>query len=286
MATLLLFSAAVCDARSEADVASPAFTNVPELVSGFQSLYVQNFAEAREKFSVWETQHPDEPFGEVAVAASYLFEEFYRQDVLSSDVFLNEKRFLHGIEGKPDPERMKSIQETIRLARKLARQRLEKDGHDPEGLFAMALSAGMESDADMILRKEHLEALKRLKEANEHAKQLLAEQPDANDAYVALGAANYIIGSLSGGTRFILRFGGIHGDKKLGMEQLGKTIESGRYLKPFAKILLALAARRQKQDDLARKLLRELSEEFPASPLYAAEYAKAMGRPIPAQMHP
>jgi hypothetical protein len=286
VAILLLFSAAACDARAVADAATPAFTNVPELVSGFQSLYLQNFAEAREKFSNWEAQHQDEPFGEVAIAASYLFEEFYRQDVLSSDFFLNEKRFLHGIEGKPDPARMKSFQEAIQIARKLARQRLEKDQHDPEGLFAMALSAGMESDADMILKKEHIEALKRLKEATEHAKQLLAEQPDANDAYVALGAANYIIGSLSGGTRFILRFGGIHGDKKLGMGQLGKTIESGRYLKPFAKILLALAARRQKQDDLARKLLRELSEEFPESPLYAAEYAKALGRPIPAQMHP
>src|SRR5690242_11794743 len=274
VAILLLFSAAVCHARARADVASPAFTNVPELVSGFQSLYLQNFAEAREKFSIWEMKHPEEPFGEVAVAASYLFEEFYRQNVLSSDFFLNEKRFLHGIEGKPDPERMKSFQEAILLARRLARQRLEKNEYDPEGLFAMALSAGMESDADMILKKEHIEALKRLKEANEHAKQLLAEQPDASDAYVALGAANYIIGSLSGGTRFILRFGGIHGDKKLGMEQLGKTIENGRYLKPFAKILLALAARRQKQDDLAQRLLRELSEEFPESPLYAAEYAK------------
>ena len=220
------------------------------------------------------------------MAASYLFEEFYRQDVLSSDFFLNEKRFLHGIEGKPDAARMKSFQEAIRLARTLARRRLEKDERDPEALFALALSSGMESDADMILKKEHIEALKRLKEANEQAKRLLAEQPDANDAYVALGAANYIIGSLSGGTRFLLRFGGIHGDKKLGMEQLGKTIESGRYLKPFAKILLALAARRQKQDDLAQRLLRELSEEFPESPLYAAEYAKAMGRPIPAQMHP
>jgi hypothetical protein len=286
VAILLLFSAAVCHARARADVASPAFTNVPELVSGFQSLYLQNFAEAREKFSIWETKHPEEPFGEVAVAASYLFEEFYRQNILSSDFFLNEKRFLHGIEGKPDPERMKSFQEAIQAARKLAHQRLEKDAHDPEGLFALALSAGMESDADMILRKEHIEALKRLKEANEHAKQLLAEQPDANDAYVALGAANYIIGSLSGGTRFILRFGGIHGDKKLGMEQLEKTVGNGRYLKPFAKILLALAARRQKQNDLAQRLLRELSEEFPESPLYAAEYAKAMGRPIPAQMHP
>jgi hypothetical protein len=286
MASLLLLSAVICGSRPETDARSPAFTKVPELASGFHLLYIQNFAEGREKFADWESQHPDEPFVQVAVAASYLFEEFYRQDVLSSDFFLNEKKFLNGIDGKPDPGRMKSFQEAIQHARKLARQRLEKNAKDPEALFALALSAGMESDAAMILKKQHLEALKRLKEANEHARQLLAQQPDANDAYVALGAANYIIGSLSGGARFMLRFGGIHGDKKLGMEQLGKTIEKGRYLQPFAKILLALAARREKQNPLAQKLFHELSEEFPESALYAAEYAKATGRPIPAQMHP
>ena len=286
MASLLLLSAVICGSRPETDARSPAFTKVPELASGFHLLYTQNFAAGREKFADWESQHPDEPFVQVAVAASYLFEEFYRQDVLSSDFFLNEKKFLNGIDGKPDPGRMKSFQEAIRHARKLARQRLEKNAKDPEALFALALSAGMESDAAMILKKQHLEALKRLKEANEHARQLLAQQPDANDAYVALGAANYIIGSLSGGARFMLRFGGIHGDKKLGMEQLGKTIENGRYLQPFAKILLALAARREKQNPLAQKLFHELSEEFPESALYATEYAKAMGRPIPAQMHP
>ncbi len=286
MASLLLLSAVICGSRPETDARSPAFTKVPELASGFHFLYTQNFAEGREKFADWESQHPDEPFVQVAVAASYLFEEFYRQDVLSSDFFLNEKKFLNGIDGKPDPGRMKSFQEAIRHARKLARQRLEKNAKDPEALFALALSAGMESDAAMILKKQHLEALKRLKEANEHARQLLAQQPDANDAYVALGAANYIIGSLSGGARFMLRFGGIHGDKKLGMEQLGKTIENGRYLQPFAKILLALAARREKQNPLAQKLFHELNEEFPESALYAAEYAKAMGRPLPAQMHP
>ena len=282
----LLLSVAICGARPETRAIGPAFTKVPELASGFHLLYTQNFAAGRERFADWESHHPDEPFGQVAVAASYLFEEFYLQDVLSSDFFLNEKKFLHGIDGQPDPQRMRNFQEAVQHARKLARQRLEKDPKDPEALFALALSAGMESDADMILRKQHLEALKRLKEANEHAKQLLAQHPDANDAYVALGAANYIIGSLSGGARFFLRFGGIHGDKTLGMQQLGKTIENGRYLQPFAKILLALAARREKQERLAQKLLRELSEEFPESGLYVAEYAKAMGRPVPSQMHP
>jgi hypothetical protein len=285
-ACLLFFAATACPASFNQDGDSPAFKTVPELASGFHLLYSLDFQQAREKFDAWESQHPEEPFGQVAVAASYLFEELFRQGALSSDFFLNEKRFLHGIEGKPDPGRMKSFQEALDQARKLARNRLAKNNRDAEGLFALSLAAGMESNADMMLKKHHLDSLKRLKEANEYAKSLLKEQPDANDAYVALGSANYIIGSLSGGARFMLWFGGIHGDKKLGMEQLGKTIDGGRYLQPFAKILLALAARREKQDPMAQKLLRELSEEYPESSLYATEYAKAMGKIIPAQMHP
>jgi hypothetical protein len=286
VASVFLLATAVCFARQNSIADGPAFTTVPELESAFHSLYGQHFQEAREKFMDWESQHPDEPFGYAAVAASYLFEELYRQGVLSSDFFLNEKKFLHGIDGKPDPERMKNFQEALHRARELARQRLARNPQDPEALFALTLAAGMESNADMILKKQHLDALKRLKEGNEYAKQLLALRPDTGDAFVALGTANYIIGSLSGGTRFMLWFGGIHGDKKLGMQQLEITIEKGRYLQPFAKILLALSARREKKDVLAQKLLLELSEEFPESSLFAAEYAKAMGRIIPAQMHP
>ncbi|HZV60213.1 MAG TPA: hypothetical protein VFF42_07720 [Candidatus Eremiobacteraceae bacterium] len=276
------------DADTDAgdDALAPAFTPIPELTSGFQLLYAQQFPQAREKFTNWEAEHPQEPFGEVAVAASYLFEEFYRQGVLTSDFFLNEEKFLNGIDGKPDPGRMAQFQGALVRTRTLANKRLKQRPRDTEALFALTLAAGMESDADMILRKERLEALKLLKLANQYAKQLLAVRPDANDAFVALGSANYIIGSLSGGMRFFLAFGGVHGDKKLGMQQLGKSADSGLYLRPFAKIMLALAARREKQDALAQKLLRELSEEFSSSPLFAAEYAKSMGRPVPAVMHP
>jgi len=272
----LLLATVACPASANQDGGGPAFSSVPELTAGFHSLYAQNFSEAREKFNDWESQHSDDPFGEIAVAASYLFEELFRQGVLSSDFFLNEKRFLNGIEGKPDSARMKSFEQAIVLARRLAKNRLQKNAREPEALFALTLAAGMESNADMMLKKQHIESLKRLKEANEYAKQLLAEQPDVDDAYVALGSANYIIGSLSGGARFMLWFGGIHGDKKLGMEQLRKTIDGGTYLRPFAKILLALATRREKQDAVAQKLLRELSEEYPESSLFAAEYTKAM----------
>ena len=284
LALLLLLGPLATATRTPVDDSNPAFTSVPELADGFHLMYAQKFSEAREVFGDWESNHVDEPFIQIALAASYLFEELYRQGVLTSDFFLNEKRFLHGIDGKPDPGRMKSFREALERARQLARNRIKQNPKDPDALFALALASGMESDADAILEKKQLDGLKRMKEANEYAKQLLAQRPDADDAYVALGAANYVIGSLNPGYRLALWFGGIHGDKKLGMEQLQKTADNGRYLKPFAKILLALSARREKQNALAQKLLLELSQEFPANPLYAAEYAKAMGRPIPAEL--
>src|ERR1700732_1281319 len=210
------------DTNVDDEALAPAFTPIPELTSGFQLLYTQQFPEAAEKFTTWESEHPQEPFGEVAIAASYLFEEFYRQGVLTSDFFLNEEKFLNGIDGKPDPGRMSQFQGALVRTRTLANKRLKQSPRDIEALFALTLAAGMESDADMILRKERLEALKLLKLANQYAKQLLAIRPDAHDAYVALGSANYIIGSLSGGMRFFLSFGGVHGDRKLGMQQVGK----------------------------------------------------------------
>lgn len=286
LALFVLLAPTLTSAQTAADGSDSAFTEVPELKEGFRLLYVQKYPDAREKFSAWTSEHPSDPFGFVATAASYLFEEFYRQGVMTSDFFLDDKKFLRGIEGKPNPERMKNFLAALEQARKLAKGRLAENKNDAPALFSLTLAAGMESNANSILERKHVEGLKRMKEANEHAKLLLAQRPDASDAWVAPGSANYIIGCLSGGVRMVLWFGGIHGDKKLGMELVGKTAEKGRYLEPFAKVLLALAARREKQDALAKKLLHELTEEFPDSPLFAAEYAKVMGRPIPAEMKP
>ena len=278
---LLLFSTAIGFARGLPNGDSPAFTPVPDLNAGFDLLYEQKYAEARHVFATWESRNQEDPFGEVAVAASYLFEELYLQGVLTSDFFLNEKKFMRGIDGRPDPERMSHFSEALTRARELAKARQKTNPNDGEALFALTVAAGMESDAESILQKKHMNGLKRMKEANKYAERLLANYPDATDAYIALGIANYIIGSQSAGSRFALWFDGIHGNKKLGMEQVAKTAENGHYLRPFAKIILALAARRENQAPLAQRLLRELSEQYPDSELYASEYAKVSRLPVP-----
>ena len=277
---MLLLSPAMGFAAEVPSGDAPAFAAVPELNAGFDLLYEQKFAEARQVFTSWESRNPEDPFGEVAVAASYLFEELCDQGVLTSDFFLNEKKFLHGIDGRPNPERMSHFGEALTRARELAKARQKTNPNDGEALFALTLAAGMESDAESILQKKHMDGLKRMKEANKYADRLLAQDPDATDAYIALGIANYVIGSQNAGARFALWFDGVHGNKQLGMEQVAKTAEHGHYLRPFAKIILALAARREKQVPLAQKLLRELCEQYPDTQLYASEYAKVSSPPL------
>ena len=286
LATLAGFAFSPEAFSAQTPTMGPAFTSIPELEQGYSLLYRQQFPQAREIFEKWVEDNPTEPFGQVSLAATYLFEEFFLQHVLTSDYFLDDKRFLGGITGTADPARIKNFQDSCGRARTLAFQKLKSHPRDPEGLFALTLCAGMQSDADSMLLKKHLDALKHLKEANANAEMLLHDHPEAYDAYVAPGVAYYVIGSLSSSARFVLWFGGIHGDRQLGMSQVQKTAENGHYLKPFAQILLALSARREKQDELAQKNLKALTEEFPGNTVYDVEYAKAMGHPIPATMGP
>jgi tetratricopeptide (TPR) repeat protein len=289
MALLVVFIFVACSRAwsTPADLPdTPAFSSDPELEKGFRLLYEQKFAEARGIFEKWAAANPSQPFGQMCIAASYLFQEFYLQNVLTSDYFLDDKRFLGGIQGTPDPGRVKGFQDSIAKARAVATQRLKAHSRDPEGLYVMTLAAGMESDADSILLKRHVDALKRLKEANANAEMLLAEHPNAYDVYVAPGVANYVIGSLSSGARFMLWFGGIHGDKALGISQVQKTADGGHYLKPFAQILLALSYRREKNDAAAQKILKDLTQEFPGNAVYITEYAKSRGELIPSTIGP
>jgi hypothetical protein len=89
-----------------------------------------------------------------------------------------------------------------------------------------------------------------------------------------LGTANYFIGSLPGPKKFFLSLVGIHGDKKAGIQQIEIAADRGHYLRPFAKILLALAALREKKTEVALSQLSELVAEFPENPLFASELAK------------
>jgi tetratricopeptide (TPR) repeat protein len=252
---------------------------VPELDAGFRLLYGLKPEEARKLFEAWEKSHPEDPLGSASEAASYLFEECYRQGVLTSEFFLDDKRFLGKTPLKPDRELRAAFFAADKQAQELAQLRLKTSPDDTNALFAMALSLGTQADYASLIDKHQLESLKKIREADEYAKKLLVIAPDAADAYLGLGTANYIIGSLPGYKKLFLGFAGIRGDKKAGMQQLKIAAERGHYLRPFAKILLAMVALREKKAEVARSQLKELVAEFPENQLFAMELCKLNAPP-------
>jgi len=60
-------------------------------------------------------------------------------------------------------------------------------------------------------------------------------------------------------------------DKQGGIADLQTTAERGHYLAPFARILLAIAYVREKNNVQALQLLADLRREFPGNTLFPRE---------------
>jgi hypothetical protein len=149
--------------------------------------------------------------------------------------------------------------------------KLARDPRDRDALLAMTLATGLRSDYAALIEKRNMASLHYTKEATAWAGQLLATDPTCYDAHLATGISRYIIGSMSAPVRWILRVGGIAGDKREGIAELQTTAAKGQLLAPFARILLAIAYVRENDVPGARVLLASLQKDFPNNPLFERE---------------
>ena len=245
----------------------------PLLQAGFRQLYELNFSGARGKILSYQQSHPTDPVGKAAEAASYLYEEFDAKGIFTSKFFLNDDKLLNGADGTPAENRNVPFLRADRETRRMAQAILKSHPHDVRALLALTLADGMESDYDAFIVKKQMDSLGLMKRAEREANALLAIDPNEDDAYVALGASDYVIGCMPSYKRAFLWFGGIHGDRARGMQEMQLAAEHGQYLRPFAEILLALACEREHQPARARRLLSRLTTEFPRNSRFAHELA-------------
>lgn len=258
---------------ASAAVADASFS-LPPLDHGFQLLYNLDFDRAHNIFAQWEQSHPDDPMGPTADAAGLLFSEFHRLGILESQFFELDKRFENRPKLNPDPAVRALFDAAIEKAEQLARKRLAKNSKDKDALFALTLTNGLKADYAALIEKRNLASLHYTKEAAMWGDQTLAVDPNCYDAHIAGGISKYLIGSMAAPLRWLVRLGGVSGDKQAGVKELQLVAAHGHYLAPFADILLAIAYVRDHDKQHARELLASLREEFPANPLFAQEIAR------------
>ncbi len=237
-------------------------------------MYNLRFDEAHKIFLAWEQSHPDDPLGPSSDAAAYLYSEFNRLGVLQAELFADDEMLRKFKRPSPDPDSKRCFEDALIESDRLADAILSRSPSDKNALFAKILNEGLRADYIGLIEKRLIASLGHIKVGRILAQKLLAIDPSCYDAYLAIGAENYILGSSPAPVRWLLQLLGSQADKRQGIEKLELTAQRGHYLQPFARLLLAVAAIRDKNQEKARQLLEGLARDFPDNPLYARESAR------------
>jgi hypothetical protein len=187
---------------------------------------------------------------------------------------VHDDALLHASKPQSDPAVRRAFDATLDRAQKLTSAALKTDARDPNALFASITILGLRADFDALIDKRYLSSLGFMKNGRTVAEKLLAIDPSWYDAHLAVGVENYILSLKAAPVRWFLQMAGAQTDREHGIERLKITAEKGTYLKPYARLLLAVAALRAHDNPQARTLLGELAQQFPHNPLYAEELAR------------
>lgn len=246
----------------------------PLLDAGYSQMYNLDFEAAHKTFAEWMRLNPEDPLGPASDAAAYLFSELDRLKILQAEFFLHDEKFRTAKRMLPDPTIQKAFRDQIAGAGLLAKQALARDPRDANALFASVLVLGLQADYDGLIEKRYLSSLATTKNGRLAAERLLAIDPACYDAWLAIGVENYLLSLKPLPLRWILQFSGNQTDRSMGLEKLRLTAEKGRYFRPFAQLLLAVAALRDNKREQARAILQGLVNQFPRNRLYAEELAR------------
>jgi hypothetical protein len=244
------------------------------LDASYQAMYNLQFDQALKKANEAKTLAPDDPLPWMAEASAILFREFDRLHILSSEMFTSDEKFASRDAQHWDAKSKQQFEQALNTAEKLAQQHLSRDKNDLKALFTLTITSGLRADDSALIEKKNLTALSYTRYGNTYAERLLALAPTYYDAYVATGMGKYLIGGKAAPVRWVLRLGGLKGDQDEGLKELALAAEHGRFLAPFARILLAFDDLRHKNKTEARKKLAWLCEKFPNNSHFVEEMAK------------
>ncbi len=254
--------------------ASPSLAERSDLNRGYQNMYNLDFTGAHDVFHGYQQAHPEDPMGYVSNAAAYLFAEFDRLHVLQADLFTDDQKFEQRGKLAPDPSVKTQFESELERSNSAASKILSQHPDDPNALFAQVMADGLQGDYTALIEKRNIASLSYMKSGRLLAEKLLVIDPTCYDAYLAVGVENYILGLNAAPVRWLLHMTGSQTDKEEGLRRLRLTADKGHFLKPFARLLLAVAALRDKDRQTARTLLAGLAKEFPGNQLYVAELAR------------
>ena len=149
---------------------------------------------------------------------------------------------------------------------------------DTSALFALCINAGLTADYIGFVDKSRIGSLSHTRDSQNYALELMRHDPGFVDAKLTSGISEYLVGSLPFFVKWFVRIPQVEGDKAKAVANLTSVATGGRYLGPFARILLAIVHLREKRAAESAVILDGLVRDFPENRLLRAELAKVQRR--------
>lgn len=249
--------------------------NEAALQRAYNRLYNFDFKGAHEVLDRQRQLDPKEPMLVATKAAAYLFSELDRLRILELDFFTDDDKVVDRHKLVPDPAIRTKFFQTVDESDKLANARLAAHADDPDALLALCMTSGLVTDYAALIEKRRFGSFALAKKSHIWAKKLLDLKPPVVDAYMTFGTAEYIVGSLPFFLRWFVHMDNVEGNKKKGIDELELVAKQGKYSGPFARMLLAVIAMREKRSRDAEAILAGLANDYPQNPLIREELARA-----------
>jgi hypothetical protein len=237
----------------------------------FARMYNFDFAGAHRILDEEIAKDPRVPLPYSVKAAAHLFSELHRLKILQMEFFEDDDRVVERKKLTPDPAVRAEFDRLIAEARRRAAARLAVERGDRDAMFAECMAAGLVTDYAALVERRRLGSFSLAKKSQAQALKLLDLKPPVYDAYLTVGAVEYVVGSMPFFIRWFVHIERIEGSKEKAVESLQLVAERGRYYGPFARILLSVIHLREQRMKEAENLLRSVATEFPENPLFHRE---------------
>lgn len=245
-----------------------------DLDRAYEKMYNFDFAGAHRLIDAYVAANEADPMGYASRASAHLFSEMDRLGILAADFFLDDDKIADKKKLKPDPAVRDAFYWSIRQSRERAEMQVAADRTDTNALLALSMAFGLLTDYTAFVEKRQLASLTYAKQSQQYAVRLLSIDPGYADAYLTTGVSEYLLGSVPFFVKWFVKFEQTQGSKEQAIKNLSVVAKSGRFFGPFARILLAVVALREKRPSDAHNWLAGLVKDFPGNPLLRREFMK------------
>lgn len=252
-------------------------SNANLTAKGFDHFYNLEFDQAVDSFRAAVKAQPDNPTAYNHLSQAILYREMLRSGALESELVTGTNPFLRREKLKPGIEDQRLFEESIRKALALTQATLDKSPNDVAALYAQGVAYGLRGNYLFLVKKAWTDALHDATTSRKLHQRVTQQKPDFHDARLVQGVHDYVVGSLPWTYKMLGFIVGFRGDKEGGIRTLQQVAQLGYANRTDAKVLLAVAYRRERRPTDAIPLLKGILAQYPRNYLLRLEMVQMYG---------